>query len=133
SSYRLSNLPTRNSERPKREFAESRGLPMGPSAFLLLALCALSSAVATAAMGPVAFIGLVAPHLALMMGAARVKAQILTAAAAGAVIVAAADGAGQVLIAPAQIPAGTLAAILGAGYFLVLLLASRLKARRGRI
>ena len=65
--------------------------------------------------------------MALMMGARTVKAQLLAAALLGGAVVTWADWLGQVLIAPAQIPAGTLAAILGAGYFLALLLANRLK------
>ena len=78
-------------------------------------------------MGPVAFVGLVAPHMALMMGARTVKTQLCAAALLGGAVVAWADSLGQILIAPAQIPAGTLAAILGAGYFLLLLLFGRLR------
>lgn len=110
-----------------RDFAQSRGLPLGGSALVLLGLCALLCAAATAAMGPVAFVGLVAPHMALMMGARTVKTQLCAAALLGGAVVAWADWLGQVLIAPAQIPAGTLAAILGAGYFLLLLLFGRLR------
>ena len=108
-----------------RDFAQSRGLPLSRAALVLLTLCALLCASATAAMGPVAFVGLVAPHMAKMTGARTVKAQLAAASLLGAALVAWADWFGQVLIAPAQIPAGTLAAIIGAGYFLVLLLASR--------
>ena len=110
-----------------RDFAQSRGLPLGGSALVLLGLCALLCAAATAAMGPVAFVGLVAPHMALMMGARTVKTQLCAAALLGGAVVAWADWLGQILIAPAQIPAGTLAAILGAGYFLLLLLFGRLR------
>lgn len=112
-----------------RDFAQSRGLPLGMASLMLLGLCALLCAISTAAMGPVAFVGLVAPHMALMMGARTVKAQLFAAALLGGAIVSWADWLGQVLIYPAQIPAGTLAAILGAGYFLALLLGSRLRKR----
>lgn len=112
-----------------RDFAQSRGLPLGKASLMLLGLCALLCAISTAAMGPVAFVGLVAPHMALMMGARTVKAQLLAASLLGGAIVSWADWLGQVLIYPAQIPAGTLAAILGAGYFLLLLLSSRLTKR----
>lgn len=113
-----------------RDFAASRGLPLGRASLLLLGLCALLCALATASMGPVAFVGLVAPHMALLLGARTAAREIVTAALLGSVLVAGADWCGQTLIAPAQIPAGTLAAILGAGYFLLLLLASRLRRRR---
>lgn len=108
-----------------RDFAQSRGLSLTRSALGLLTLCALLCASATAAMGPVAFVGLVAPHMAVMIGARTVKTELCTAALLGAALVSWADWLGQVLIAPAQIPAGTLASIIGAGYFLILLVVSR--------
>ena len=108
-----------------QDFAQSRGLSLTRSALGLLTLCALLCASATAAMGPVAFVGLVAPHMAVMIGARTVKTELCTAALLGAALVSWADWLGQVLIAPAQIPAGTLASIIGAGYFLILLVVSR--------
>lgn len=108
-----------------RDFAQSRGLSLTRSALGLLTLCALLCASATAAMGPVAFVGLVAPHMAVMIGVRTVKTELCTAALLGAALVSWADWLGQVLIAPAQIPAGTLASIIGAGYFLILLVVSR--------
>ena len=66
-----------------RDFAQSRGLPLGMASLMLLGLCALLCAISTAAMGPVAFVGLVAPHMALMMGARTVKAQLFAAALLG--------------------------------------------------
>ena len=108
-----------------RDFAASRGLGVSLSALGLLTLCALLCASATAAMGPVAFVGLVAPHMAAMIGARTVRMQLASAVMLGALIVGWADWLGQVLIAPAQIPAGTLAAILGSLYFLILLVTDR--------
>lgn len=112
-----------------RVFAASRGLSVNRTSIGLLVLCALLCAVATSAMGPVAFIGLVAPHMAVLLGAKTTRAQLAAAALLGASLVALADWFGRVLIAPAQIPAGTLAAIFGASYFLLLLLGRRLAHR----
>lgn len=109
-----------------RDFAASRGLSVKGMTAILLLLCALLCASATATMGPVAFVGLVAPHLAVLLGARTCTEELVTAALAGAALTASADWLGQVLIAPAQIPAGTLAAIVGALYFLALLLKARL-------
>ncbi len=112
-----------------QHFAAGRGLRLAPAAAGLLFLCALLCAAATTAMGPVAFVGLVAPHMAFLSGARTVKSQLVTAALVGALLVATADWLGRELIAPAQIPAGTLASVLGAGYFLALLIAARLRGR----
>lgn len=110
-----------------RQFAQSRGLPLSKATLSLLIVCALLCSVCTAAMGPVAFVGLVAPHMALLAGARRVKSQLTIAALMGAAIVTSADWLGQTLLSPAQVPAGTLASILGASYFLGLLLVSRVR------
>ncbi len=110
-----------------REFASSRGLSLSMSTLGLLTLCALLCSIATAAMGPVAFVGLVAPHMAVMLGARTIIRQVIFSALLGALLIGWADWLGQVLIAPAQIPAGTLSAIIGALYFLALLLVNRLR------
>lgn len=110
-----------------RDFAQARGLSLNISAGLLLLLCALLSALPVAAMGPVAFIGLVAPHMARLAGARTAGTQLPAAMLIGALLVSLADWIGQVIIWPAQIPAGTLASIVGAAYFLGLLIVTRLR------
>ena len=110
-----------------RDFAQARGLSLNISAGLLLLLCALLSALPVAAMGPVAFIGLVAPHMARLAGARTAGTQLPAVMLIGALLVSLADWIGQVIIWPAQIPAGTLASIVGAAYFLGLLIVTRLR------
>ncbi len=71
------------------------------------------------------FVGLVAPHAtrALVGGA---HARVLPASAVlGAVLVATADTVGRVVIAPAQIPAGLVTAMIGTPYFVWLLWRAR--------
>ena len=76
-------------------------------------------------MGPVAFVGLVAPHMAMMLGAKRAKSQILVGGLVGVTLMVWADWFGQILIYPFNIAAGTLVAIMGSGYFLLLMMRSR--------
>lgn len=102
-----------------------------PSA-LSLALAAALLCAAVSVMGPVAFVGLAAPHIAALIGARTAKAQLAAASLSGAAIVGWSDWLGQVLIAPAQLPVGTLAALFGAAYFLALLLWRRL-GRKGAL
>ncbi|EEX39484.1 Fe(3+)-hydroxamate ABC transporter permease FhuB [Vibrio furnissii] len=110
-----------------RSFATARGLNSGWMSLGLLVLVAMLCAVVTATMGPVAFVGLIAPHLARMLGAQQVKAQLLLGSLIGATTMLWSDWLGQVLLFPNQIAAGTLVAILGALYFLILLLVSRMR------
>lgn len=112
-----------------RAFAKARGLNSSLTSLSLLVLVALLCAVVTATMGPVSFVGLVAPHLARMLGAQQVKEQLLLGSLIGATTMLWSDWLGQTLLFPNQIAAGTLVAILGALYFLGLLIVNRLVRR----
>ncbi|MFC3533831.1 Fe(3+)-hydroxamate ABC transporter permease FhuB [Vogesella facilis] len=110
--------------------AQGRGLQLARNRLAWLTLVALLTALVTSVLGPVAFLGLLAPHIAAMLGARRVLPQLLLAALLGSVLLLVADWLGRVLIFPLQVPVGILASVLCGGYFIFLLLAQRL--RRGR-
>ena len=112
-----------------REIAAARGLNVNFSTYLLLMLVALSCAIVTALLGPIAFIGLLAPHLASLLGANRVKSQLLLASLLGSAILVLADWLGRNILFPSQVAAGTLAAALGGGYFVILLLRAKITQR----
>ncbi|MDX5372465.1 MAG: Fe(3+)-hydroxamate ABC transporter permease FhuB [Pseudomonadaceae bacterium] len=97
------------------------GVPLGRSRFLLLLLASLLTAGATLIVGPLSFIGLLAPHLARLLGLARAVPQMLGAALLGALVMVAADWLGRTLLFPAQLPAGLLASLLGGAYFMLCL------------
>lgn len=77
---------------------------------------------AVAAIGVVAFVGLVAPHAARAIVGARHRALLPLAALLGGGLALVADTLGRTLIAPAQLPAGTMTALVGIPYFLWLVL-----------
>ncbi|ROS00151.1 iron complex transport system permease protein [Sinobacterium caligoides] len=108
-----------------RQFAKARGLAVNRSFVILLTCVGLICAAVTATMGPVAFVGLLAPHMAVMLGANRAKPQLLTAALMGALLLVLADWLGQTLVYPSQIAAGTLVAIVGGSYFILLMIQGR--------
>ncbi|MFG3323544.1 iron ABC transporter permease [Streptomyces sp. NPDC048171] len=91
----------------------------------LLAVAALLSAVAVAAAGTIVFVGLVAPHAARALVGRRHLRVIPTAILLGACLVALADLVGRWAIAPGQLGAGITTALIGAPYFLYLLIRSR--------
>lgn len=97
------------------------GVPLGRSRFVLLLLASLLTAGATLIVGPLSFIGLLAPHLARLLGLARAVPQLLGAALLGALVMVAADWLGRTLLFPAQLPAGLLASLLGGAYFMLCL------------
>lgn len=97
------------------------GVPLGRGRLVLLLLAALLTAGATLIVGPLSFIGLLAPHLARLLGLARAVPQLLGAALLGALVMVAADWLGRTLLFPAQLPAGLLASLLGGAYFMLCL------------
>ncbi|WP_119468977.1 Fe(3+)-hydroxamate ABC transporter permease FhuB [Vibrio cholerae] len=108
-----------------RGFASARGLSASRASLVLRILVARLCALGPATMGPVSFVGLIAPHMAMMLGAQRAPSQLLLAALVGGTLMLWADWLGQALLFPAQIAAGTLVAIIGGSYFLLLLLSQR--------
>lgn len=105
--------------------AGSLGLAVRRSRSLLLVLVALMSAVATLAVGPLSFIGLMTPHLARRSGAVSPEKQLPVAALYGAALMLVADWLGRYLIFPYEIGAGVIASLLGGGFFLLLLRQAR--------
>ena len=98
--------------------AKGRGLATQRFEMGVLILIAVASAAATLAIGPLSFIGLMIPHLAITLGAVSLPKQLPVAAMLGASMMIMADWLGRYIIFPYEIPAGTLAAIIGGGYFI---------------
>lgn len=93
--------------------AAALGLSVGwTQAGCLLAIILLAGA-AVAAAGPIAFIGLAAPHMARRFGGADQRIILPGAAIVGAALVAAADALGRVVAPPAELPVGIIAALIG--------------------
>ncbi len=102
--------------------SRSIGLNLPVYRIFIFFLAALLTAGAVAFAGGVSFIGLIAPHLArLLVGRAR-AAGIVTSILLGAIILIGADLLIRVAFAPTEVPAGTVTAIIGAPYFLYLLM-----------
>ncbi|MGW5473689.1 iron ABC transporter permease [Streptomyces chartreusis] len=98
-------------------------LARGRLGFLLLSV--LLSATAVAAAGTIGFVGLVAPHAARALVGRQHTRVVPVAVLLGAVLVCTADLLGRTVIAPAQLGAGLMTAVIGTPYFLHLLVRSR--------
>ena len=101
--------------------ASSLGLRLPVLRLLLVGLMALATGTAVSQVGLVGFVGLVAPHLVRRLVAVTHRTQLALSAAAGGVLLLAADVAARSAIAPQELPVGVLTALLGGGYLLVLL------------
>lgn len=100
--------------------AVSLGLPLMRARRLILLAAVLAAAAPAALVGPLGFIGLIAPHLAARASRAPGR-HLWLSALTGAALLALADLAGRSL-GPVQVPAGLITSILGAPVFLWLLI-----------
>ncbi|GAA0924511.1 iron ABC transporter permease [Nonomuraea longicatena] len=74
----------------------------------------LLSAAATAAVGPIAFVGLAVPHIVRALAGVDARAQLLFAALVGPTLLLAADVAGRLVLRPQELMVGVVTAFVGA-------------------
>ena len=101
------------------------GIRTAPTRVGALLAAAVLAAVSVVAIGVVGFAGLIAPHLARHLVGPHHRRVIPTSLLIGAVLVCAADTIGRTVVAPAQVPAGLMIALIGAPYFVWLLKRTR--------
>ena len=105
--------------------AESLGVDVGATRLLALLGTALGVGAATAVAGAIGFVGLVAPHLVRFFVGHRHGRTLAPSALAGALIVTAADIATRLVRADTQIRLGVFISLIGAPFFLWLVLRLR--------
>jgi iron complex transport system permease protein len=101
--------------------AASLGVPVRGLRFALVAVLAVATGAAVSQTGLVAFVGLAAPHLVRRFAPSPHAFSLPASAAAGGVLLLAADVGSRLAIAPEELPVGVLTALLGGGYLLWLL------------
>ncbi|MFD2236599.1 Fe(3+)-hydroxamate ABC transporter permease FhuB [Aureimonas populi] len=101
--------------------AASLGVPLGAARAILILLAATATAAATVIVGPITFVGLLAPHLVRLAGVRHAVPSLLGSALAGAAILVAADWLARSVAFPFQLPTGLVASLVGAPILLWLL------------
>ncbi|MEV3946639.1 iron ABC transporter permease [Streptomyces halstedii] len=101
------------------------GVKVERTRFAALAIASVLAALSVIAVGVVGFVGLVAPHLARSLVGARHGRAIPVSMLLGALLVCVADALGRTVVAPSQVPAGLMIALVGAPYFVWVLRRSR--------
>ncbi len=86
---------------------------------------ALGVGVSVALAGMISFVGLIIPHLMRLLLGPDHRFLLPASALAGACLLVLADTASRLVLAPAEVPIGLLTALLGAPFFLVLLMTRR--------
>lgn len=107
------------------DLAQSRGVAVARVSRLLFVGVSLAIGVTVALVGPIGFVGMMAPHtLRLIFGSDNRILAPLTFIAGGAFLVLC-DTAARVVLSPAEIPVGIITALLGGPFFLWLLIKTR--------
>jgi ABC-type Fe3+-siderophore transport system permease subunit len=101
------------------------GLPLRRARFLLILLAGIATGAATILVGPLSFVGLMAPHLARRAGLARPADQVTGAALIGAGLMLAADFGARMAGFPYELPLGLFASLIGAPWLIWLMMRSR--------
>ncbi|MBF2063090.1 MAG: iron ABC transporter permease [Calothrix sp. C42_A2020_038] len=94
---------------------------------LLLLISAALSGAAIATAGAVGFVGLIAPHIGRQLVGGTHQGLIPVAGMVGAMIVVLSDFVGRTIFAPIELPCGIITAVIGAPYFVYLLVRNRRK------
>lgn len=101
--------------------AGALGVSVRPANAVILAYCAVVAGAATLLIGPLGFVGLMAPHIARRCGFTGSGSQFGGAVLVGASLLVVADWIGRVAIFPWEIPAGLVSAFIGGPYFIWLM------------
>ena len=102
--------------------ARSIGIALGPMRTAMFIGCGMATAATVTLCGPIAFVGLLAPHCARALVGARNRLLVPGAALAGAGLLAAADALRQWIdVGGGRLPLGAVTAVFGGIAFLVLL------------
>lgn len=101
--------------------AKNLGIRVTQTRIVIAGVAVLLAAISTVVAGVISFVGLLIPHIARRLVGSDHKVLIPFSALAGALLILMADTLGRTIIAPQEIPASTIMAIIG-GPFLIFLL-----------
>ncbi len=102
-------------------WAATRGADVTRLTLIAYATGSVLTAATVALTGPIGFVGLVVPHLVRTRLGADHRVLMPCAFLGGGVLLASCDAIGRVILAPSEVPAGAVMAILGGPYLVWLL------------
>lgn len=102
------------------DVARSLGIRIGPVRAVLFALVALLCGAATAACGPIVFVGLMIPHIARLIVGPDYRWIMAYSVLLGPALVLGCDILGRLLLPSGEVPVGVVVGVLGAPVFVLL-------------
>lgn len=100
------------------------GMPLHRARVLLILLAGLATGAATVLVGPLSFVGLMAPHMARRLGLARPSHHVTGAALIGGGLMLLADFGARMAGFPYELPLGLFASLIGAPWLIWLMMRS---------
>lgn len=112
-----------------KETSKTLGVSSSRTMGLMLFLSSLLLAVAVAACGIIGFVGLIIPHVVEFFGVRKMRQKVSLSFLVGAIFLVVCDAVAKTIISPSEMAIGAITGLIGAPYFLWLLL-SNSKVRR---
>lgn len=109
-------------------FATNLGVNYGRVVAFGLVIVSMVTAAVVVTVGMVPFLGLIVPNVVAMVMGDRLRRSLPWVAISGAGLVLVCDMVGRLVIAPFEMPVGTVLGVLGSAFFLYLVLARRSRA-----
>lgn len=100
------------------ETSRALGIRLERARLGLLLLTSILTAGATLVIGPLSFVGLLAPHMARLLGLTRAGPHLFGAGLIGMLLMLLADWVGRQWLFPNEIPAGLMASLIGGAYLM---------------
>jgi iron complex transport system permease protein len=107
------------------QIATGLGAPVEKERLVLLAAAVGLAGSCVAVSGGIGFVGLIAPHLARRLVGSKHQILLPASALAGSLLVITADTIGRWILQPSEVPTGIVVAVIGAPYFLYLLVKTK--------
>ena len=107
------------------DIATTRGVNMNVIGNILLFTVSLAVAVVVSQVGPVGFIGMMAPHIAGNIIGRKHGSLAFASLFTGGSILMLSDAVSRTVIAPSEIPVGVVTSLVGGPFFLFILIKSK--------
>jgi len=107
------------------DIAVTRGVNMNAVGNILLFTVSIAVAVVVSQVGPVGFIGMMAPHIAGRLVGRKHSMLAFASLFTGGCILMLSDAVSRTIIAPSEIPVGVVTSLIGGPFFLFILIKSK--------
>lgn len=115
-----------------KEAALTLGVDQKRTLAVTLGVCSCLLAFCVANSGIIGFVGLIIPHIVSFFKVTRMRRRLVLSFMTGAVFMVVCDTVCKTIVAPGELAIGAVTSLIGAPYFLILLMRSRIRSGKER-